>query len=398
MKRLLIILYTLNVGGVERSCVNFLRTLPQNRYEVDLFLLNYRGPLKKQIPSWIHAMEIPYPYNCLCHNPKEWRFYIRHNPLIWVKKVIRAFRGKLQSELHFHQSVYRQWEADLPMLGKEYDVAISFVEGISNYLVLDKVRTKRKIVWIHSCYDKLGYNPAFDNGYFTKADVIVTVSPTARQILQENFPNLADRVWCIENISNAETLRTMAGLPVNNEVWKEFDGLKIVSCGRLEPVKSYETAVMAAAIIKKEGIPFRWVLVGDGSEKHRLKRLIRDMDLAGEFYMLGMFPNPYPVIKQADMMVVTSLYEGCSMAIDEAKILGCPVITTNYPTAADAVEHGESGLICDMTPEAVADTVIRLYRDKQLCGHIRKNLIEGKWDNTAKLSKYIKAIEGGRIK
>lgn len=102
-------------------------------------------------------------------------------------------------------------------------------------------------------------------------------------------------------------------------------------------------------------------------------------------------------MKWADMLVVTSSYEGRSIAIDEAKILGIPVVTTNYATAVDAVTHEQTGLICDMTPEAIADAIIRLYSDKQLYEHIRSKLLGTCYGNCGEIMKYIEAIEGCKI-
>ncbi len=394
MKRILLVANSLKIGGAEKSCVSFLNTLPSDKYEVDLMLLSLTGPLVKDIPGWVHLIEAPFPLSCLSHKPKEWKYYMRHSPAIWIKKVVRTWRARRQADLDLLQSLWSQWKSDIPVFGKEYDAAIGFISGFCNYFVIEKVKAKRKINWIHTDYDKSGCNPLFDIGYFAKADVIATMSQIAQRILQERFPGLASRVWFIENITDPVLLGKMADAPAGDDVWGRFTGLRIISCGRLRPEKSYESAIAAAAFLKQRGIHFKWILVGDGPEREKLECLKKEMDVEGEFCLVGARTNPYPYMKQADMLVVTSWREGRSLVIDEAKILGIPVITTNYPTAADAVEHEETGLICDMSPVSVAQAVIRLHEDKPLGRHIREILSNRTFDNTKEIGKYIEAIEG----
>ena len=107
---------------------------------------------------------------------------------------------------------------------------------------------------------------------------------------------------------------------------------------------------------------------------------------------IGLRSNPYQYVSKSDILVVTSDYEGRSIAIDEAHVLGIPVITTNYPTAKDAVVDGETGLICDMTPEVIASSVIRLHTDKALYAHICQSLECKKDGNVKEIEKYFKAF------
>lgn len=393
-KKILVVVGSLKVGGLEKSCVTFLRTLPTDKYELDLLLLSPTGIFLKQVPEWIHLVETPFLLSCLSHKPTEWKFYIKKHPAIWLKRIMRSWRAKRQSELNACQSVWKQWETDIPVLEKEYDVAIGESQGNCNYFILEKVRASRKIIWIHNDYDKMDYNPKFDFKYFSKADIIATISPINKEKLQKHFPKLASRIWFIENITNAELLHRMAEETVTEEWFTAFNGLKLVSCGRLEPVKAYERTIIAAAILKKEKIPFRWLLIGDGTERKRLMRLRKKVGVNDEFHLTGLRENPFPYIRCADVLVVSSLYEGRPMVIDEAKILGTPVITTDYPTAMDAVKHEVDGLICDMFPEAIAEAIIRLSKDHNLYERIRQNLLTEEHDNTSEIKKYMKAIDG----
>ena len=94
--------------------------------------------------------------------------------------------------------------------------------------------------------------------------------------------------------------------------------------------------------------------------------------------------NPYPYMACCDVYVQTSLFEGFGLTIAEAKILGRPVVSTNFDVVHDQITHGENGLIADMTPESVAENIIRLFEDDDLRNHIIANV--KKEENTTYIS------------
>lgn len=391
-KKILVVQGSLQAGGAEKATVSFLNTLPQERYEVDLMLSSRTGLFYKQVPEWVNIIDAPYPFNCLAHKPVDWRFYIKHSPFMWVKKVIRTYLAKHQSELHLIQSLWKQWRDDIPVFDKEYDIAYGGQEGCTNYYIIDKVKAKRKILWIHNDYEKLEYVDDFDRTYFKQASVVATMSPKARDILQKHFPESADHIWFLENITNGGMVRKMAAEEIDDNQFKLVEGVNLVSVGRLSLPKNFGRAVRVASVLKKRGVVFHWTIVGEGPLRSTLESQAKELGVDDVVFFIGLRSNPYQYVSKSDILVVTSDYEGRSIAIDEAQVLGIPVITTNYPTAKDAVVDGETGLICDMTPEAIADAVMRLEADKSLYAHICQSLKCKKDGNVKEIEKYFKAF------
>lgn len=391
-KKILVVQGSLQAGGAEKATVSFLNTLPQERYEVDLMLSSRTGLFYKQVPEWVNIIDAPYPFNCLAHKPVDWRFYIKHSPFMWVKKVIRTYIAKHQSKLHLIQSLWKQWRDDIPVFDKEYDIAYGGQEGCANYYIIDKVKAKRKILWIHSDYEKLEYVDDFDRTYFKRASVVATMSPKARDILQKHFPESADHICFLENITNGSMIRKMAAEEVNDDRFKLVEGVNLVSVGRLSLPKNFGRAVRVASVLKKRGVVFHWTIVGEGPLRNTLESQAKELSVDDVVSFIGLRSNPYQYVSKSDILVVTSDYEGRSIAIDESLVLGIPVITTNYPTAKDAVVDGETGLICDMTPEAIADAVMRLESDKSLYAHICQSLECKKDGNVKEIEKYFKAF------
>lgn len=385
---------SLQAGGAEKAMVSLLNTLPPDKYDVDLMLSSKTGLFYCQLPKWVNIIDAPFPYNCLSHKPSDYNFYIYH-PIMWMKKVKRTWTAKHQHKLHLIQSLWKQWRDDIPVFNREYDVAYGGQQGMCNYYVIDKVKAKRKILWIHTNYNKLGYNPSFDKNYFSQATIVATMSPEAKSVLQKNFPQSADYIWFLENITNGRMIHHMSEEIIKDANYTHIkDGINIISVGRLAPVKNYKRALYAASLLKKRDINFRWTVVGDGDQRKELEILKHKLGLDNVFFFIGLRANPYKYMAHAEMMVVSSDYEGRSIAIDEAQILGIPVITTNYATAPDAVENGKTGLICDMHPKSIAEAIIRLKDDHTLYRKIKTSLLSKRDGNVAVVENYYKAFEG----
>lgn len=383
----------LGAGGAEKSLVSFLNTLPKGRYNVDLMLLNNGGLFRNLIPEYINIIEPPFPYNCLGISPTNWKFYIKHNPKYLIKKIYSLFRLKRQANLPVGQALWPVWKSSIKMCPKKYDVAMSYIEGLPNYFVIDKVEAKKKILWIHNEYTKLGYDKKFDREYFEKADAVVTISELCRNDLVNNFPELKNKFHILENITNPILIKKMAEEEVNDPVFdNKKELLKLLSIGRLYPQKNYPLAIAAAKIIKEKGINFKWYIIGEGMLREEIEKQINTFSLQDNIALLGLRSNPYPYIKQCDIIVQSSLFEGKSIAIDEAKILCKPIVATNYPTVYDVISDEKNGLIAEMTPESLAEKIITLYNDRNLREGLSNNLKEEAIDNTSEISNYIKMI------
>ena len=93
--------------------------------------------------------------------------------------------------------------------------------------------------------------------------------------------------------------------------------------------------------------------------------LFRESIMAIVFHFIGAKSNPYPWMRVCDIYVQPSRYEGHSVTVREAQILGKPVIITNYPTAKSQIHDGVDGIICGMDNESIAHAIFSLARDRE---------------------------------
>ena len=90
MKKILVVMSTLYNGGAERSLVNFLNELPQDKYEIDLLLFKREGMFMKQLPSYVMVLDTPKELKQLYGSVKK------AGALMPVKVIEQPLRQHLQ--------------------------------------------------------------------------------------------------------------------------------------------------------------------------------------------------------------------------------------------------------------------------------------------------------------
>lgn len=377
MKKILFVVPSLGSGGAEKSFISLINLLPQNEFDINIMVVNEGGMFYKLIPTNTKRIEAPENLKLVLgsiHNnyfksckKKKQIIKILFNIFLRLRKTI--------SSLDTLQFSWKYWKNHIPILKEKYDIAISYMNGITNYYVIDKVQATQKILWVHNDYNKLEADKDFDNTYFEKADKIITISNICVNSLIENFPLLNQKkIKCIPNLSSGKTIKDMS----NAFYPKEYTGcnniLKIISIGRLEKQKGFDIAVKAAKHLKDNNINFKWFIIGIGSQKEPLINNIIENGLSNNVYLLGERINPYPYIKNADIFVQSSRYEGKSIVLDEAMILGKPIVVTNYPTVTDSVENYKTALIVNINDQDIYKGITELINNKQLNIDLCKNL------------------------
>jgi glycosyltransferase involved in cell wall biosynthesis len=205
------------------------------------------------------------------------------------------------------------------------------------------------------------------------------------------FPELSDKFTVIENITSPRLIREYAS---EIEPFKDDkDKTVLVTVGRLAQQKAIDLAVKACAELKKRGKKIRWYHIGTGDLKADIESLILELDVRDEFILLGERSNPYPYVGQCDIYVQPSRYEGKSIAIDEAKCLCRPIVTTNFTTVADQITDGVNGIICTMNETDIADKIEMLIDNEELRQKFSSNLSDEKTGNEEELEKFYQIIQ-----
>ena len=374
-KKLLFVIPALEVGGAEKSLINLLNEIDYSRYEVDLFLMSRTGLFLAQVPAAVNVLpestafrHFSGPFHIsLLH------FLKKREMLYFWNKILFTFANRIyRSPVHAEQKSWRYLKCFFPLLEQQYDVAIGYLEKNANYIVADRVKAKRKIGWIHTDLEQLGLDFSFERSHFKKLDYIVTVSEGLTDRLKAAMPEFTAKIRTVENINSKKAILQLA----QEEAAVEFDPsfTNIIFVGRLEKVKGVDRALQAINILVRKQYKVRLYLVGDGSERDYLVDQARTLEIMDQVFFLGMKPNPYPYIRNADVYILTSTYEGKSISLEEAKILEKPIVITDFSSAADQIEHQFTGLIAEKNPESIAHHIEQIITDPDLNDKLTANL------------------------
>ena len=375
-KNIVFVIPNLGPGGAEKSLVNLLNVIDYSKYDVDLILIHKSGLFLNMIPSNVNIIEIEGEdykifslglIKSLLLSLRKGKIKLAFNRIVFAAKNI-FIKNKAVAE----QKSWKNLKRFIPRFQKKYDAAIGFLEKTSIYIVTEKIDSIKKIGFIHNDYEKLGLDPKKDFVFLNKLDEIVTVSEKCENILKKTFPTLSDKTHVIYNIVSTTLINKLAA----NQNPVEIDDCvtSILSVGRLHPQKGFDLAIDACDILIQKGYDIKWYIIGDGNEKKYLTNKIKKQGLENCFIFLGLRKNPYPFIKKADIYCQTSLFEGKSIAIDEAKILNKVIVATNFTTVKDQIQHEVNGIICDMNANDIAENLIRIINDKQEQDKLTKKL------------------------
>lgn len=388
-KKLLFVIPSLDAGGAEKSLVNLLNLLDFGKYEVDLFLFSYNGVFMKQLPREVRILKEKNDF-AIFKKPLQLSLLLfllqRQFSLAKNRFLFYKTNKSTASLAETEQQSWKYFSFAFSDLEKEYDVAIAYLEKSSVYLVDEKVKAKKKLAWIHTNYETSGMNPEFDRNYFSSMDALVTISAECENSLKNYFPKSKTQI--IENISSGKLIRKLS----EEITFEKNDKIKIVTVARLSKEKGVDLALEAAHYLKENQLDFIWEVIGKGPEKSSLEAKIQEWQLENYFKLLGLKENPYPFIKNTDIYVQPSRYEGKSIAIDEALILKKPVIVTNFSTAKDQISDGETGLIANMDAKSLAEKIMELIQNKDLKNHITENLKHKNFSNEDEIEKFYKLI------
>lgn len=387
-KRIFISIYYLHLGGAETSLIGLLNALDTEKYDVDLFVFHHVGEMMQYIPKGINLLPEEPMYAHMdggikqCVKDGYWRMAFKR--IIAQKKFCRyAKKHNLTDYAGVYTYIAREVCPILPSLEKygEYDLAISYI--IPHQVVLEKVKAKKKICWLHTDYTKIGVNPEAEMKVWSQYDHISSISSDVTKSFLKVFPSLANKIIEIENIMPKALIeQKVSDVSGVSKKFQRRDGeIILVSVGRICEAKNYDNIPYMAKALKElfdEGRRtkdenfinhFHWYIVGPGNHDE-IDALSKELGVDDVVTFLGSSSNPYPYIKACDIYVHPSRYEGKSIVVREAQILCKPVIITNYPTAKSQINDGVDGIICELDNKKIAEAIYQLANDNKMQNEI----------------------------
>lgn len=396
-KKILFVIESLICAGAEKSLVTLLNLIDYTKYDVDLQLFSYGGEFEELLPEEVNLL------------PKLSYFSRAEQSIksIFLRKKSSEEKNFLLSRLKYSLAIRKRkynnpekavifWEKTkscFPYVEKKYDVAIAYAQCVPTFYVADCVNAKKKYAWVNVTYKPEKKFRKYNLEYYKKIDKIVCVSDDTCKIFKKHFPEVAEKSCIIYDINDANFIKKLSNMKSDAVYEMNYNGIKILTVGRLASQKGYDIAIEAGSILKKRNINYKWYILGKGPLEVQLKKKIKENDLEDNFVFLGTRANPYPYFKLADIYVQTSKFEGFGLAIAEARMLNIPVVTTRFSAVYAQMVDGYNGIVVDINGKSVADAIQLLIENHEIYQNIRTYQMNEKKGNTEEIEKIYRLID-----
>lgn len=384
MKKVVFVIRSLTNAGTEQSLIKLINEIED--YEITVMLARPDKTLLPLINKKIHLIEL-------------YKQGLGLNMGLYLKRSLK--KGKLLKGLWMFLQLYRyiildQFEQlnqqlvdSYDVCNEEYDVAIAYDGGSRNSLtpfVLEKIKAKKKVMWIHEDYSKVPSNEkAAGHRIFPRYDQIFCVSAAAKEKFNEIYPEMEGATDVFYSIFNSREILEKASESKNKF---QYNGIKILTVGRLEEEKGQERLPAIVSRLKKEGYNFKWFLIGEGKLRKKLEAEIKELGIEEYLILLGKKNNPFPYYKYCDIYVQPSKQEGYCLSMAEASTFEKPLVATNFITAKEFIVHGIDGLIADNNSQSIYKNVKEILDNEALRLKFTENSQHKKIDTFSEMDKF----------
>ncbi|WP_214846256.1 glycosyltransferase [Exiguobacterium sp. S90] len=386
MKKILFILSNDNIGGPQKSLLALLDKIDYSRFNVDLYVINSGGHLNQFFNDKVNIIKSN-PLNLAYTLPstkvlKHLTCMITNYKFSAAKDYIFSIiKNKiLNKNMNYErQAFWKKHNKELLKLEDQYDIAFGIL-GTSTYMVVDLVDSVKKYHWVRSDSRILQRNQEIEAEYFERLNGSLSVSNECTNVFVEMYPFMQDKTYTFLNHIPTGFYEK---LEHDSELMRKDNKsqINILTVTRLDPLKGIEMAIDACERLVKKKYNIKWYVLGGGKFKKEIEKMIEEKQLNNHFILLGFQLNTLSFIKQCDVFVHPSRTEGKSNAVDEAKYVGKPIVVTNYDTVRDQINHNETGLICKMSGESIAESVEKLLLNDALSNQLSINC-EGRLDGS----------------
>lgn len=325
-------------GGVERMLVNLLMEFDAAGVAVDLLLLRADSAYLSELPPSIRQIRLGTRHSQLAVVPLA--HYLRHKrPAALLVAKDRAGRAAVLA-----RALAGTQTPILLRLGTHLSTAMRERSAPERWLRYGLIRR-----------------------LYARVDAIVAVSDGVARDIATIARLPAERIHVIRNpvitAQLPERARASCTHPWLRPAHADAARVPVIlAVGRLQRQKDFPTLIRAFARLRAQR-PCRLVILGEGSGRPALERLIAKLRLDGQIDLPGFVDNPYPFMARADLLVLSSIWEGSPNVLTEALALGIPVVATDCPSGpAEILQGGRYGRLvpvadAEALAEAMANTL-----------------------------------------
>jgi glycosyltransferase involved in cell wall biosynthesis len=335
--RVVHVLDNLNTGGTELNAVRTAERLDRSRFEVSFLCIQANGPLRARLDAaGIPVGEIPITS------------LMSASALRRASEIRRMVREEGIDVVHAHDPYANALAAPAVRLaGKGAVIA-------SHRWWRDVHRPRVRLA------NRLAYRFAHR---------VLANSPAIGELVVRNEGVSRERLVVIPNFVDENAFRPLSDsrrAALRQQVGLAAGDVAIGVAANLYPVKNHEMLLRAAARLAGSWPAVKFVIVGEGREKDRLKKLAHDLEIADRVLLPGRIEHEPGLPGIFEIATLTSREEGFPNWVVEAMAAGRPVVATRVGGVPDAVVQGETGILVEPgDDEGLAQGLDRLLRDRE---------------------------------
>ena len=358
MIKILFFIETLKEGGAEKVLCNLVNNMDQTKFDI--------------------TVQTVWPCDASKYLAPGIRYKSMYSSMSRANQI--RYRAEAESGL-----AYRLHIKD------DYDIECAYLEmGPTKVVAASTNKKAKKLAWVHcDLKKKMGDTEAFVKktaDWYRKFDKVICVSEDVRKSFVELFGNTPESVVLYNTINDREILeKSVLPCPVQKRK------LTALAIGRLTEQKGFDRLLKAHHHLQQEGLDYDLWILGEGPEQEALEETIRAYGMQDSVKLLGFSDNPYVFLRECDLYVCSSRYEGMSTTVIESLILGKPIVTTDCTGMRELLGDSEYGLIVANDENALYAGMKRLLEAPNL----RKNYAEKALErgNAFSASKLVKQTE-----
>ena len=368
----------MGVGGVETSLMALANAI-KDECDLDLYFLSFNKDSYNEELKSFNIIKTNRFFN-IAYDTQSIKSCIKQG----IKKIGQLFI-KLLGKLTFLVRPFIKKEKT------QYD-AVIFFNCMYKEVVpigMKKFKAKKYISFIHNDPSILSKKQLNYIKRLGEKQQIVCVSKSCAEALETICPDLKGKVDFLYNIQNTEKILSKAQEFSVNYSNKTFN---IVSVSRLGSEKAHIRSLKIMQKLHGENFNFCWHIIGDGECRGDIEQYIKDNNMQEYVKTYGNQNNPYPYIKNADLLYLGSIHEAAPMVFGEALTLKVPVFTTNTISAKELV--GTFGFICENNEKSIYDELKHVLQNNKLVAEKKEKLKNYSYNNELIVQKFLNIIKG----
>jgi len=327
---------SLRGGGAEGTMVRLANELASRGYQVDLVVVQAEGPWSDKVSDKVRVVDLDRPRVLAA--------------LIPLRKYLRGRSGVFVSNMT-HLNIIST-------------VSLMMLKNRPRLFVVEhndlQIRMNRMSKFVRILAARLL------GRIYRLADQVLAVSRDLAEDISSILGFNKEAIGVLPNGLDLEAIESLADEPAAFSVQKAASRPVLVAIGRLVPQKGFAVLLdaMAKVIRRREA---QLVVLGEGVLRKSLEKKAQELGISEYVLFPGFISNPYPVLKHADIFVLSSFYEGFGIVLLEAMACGTPVIATNcHWGPAELLKDGEAGMLVPPgDPELLADAVLKMLEDPE---------------------------------